>query len=156
MQLYFEDYLLNLKELHNDILKTLEDLSPAALDWSPAPEVNSINVLVVHTMGAQRFLIGEVVAGEPSTRDRDAEFKVRGLDAETLTQRLNQNYEYIHSVLDGLSVDDLASRRDFRGRDTSVAWILDHALKHTATHMGHIQLMRQFWEMYGQTDNKDG
>ena len=152
MQPYFEDYLLNLKELHDDILDTLKDLSPAALDWSPAPDVNSINVLVVHTVGAQRFLIGEVVAGEPPTRDRDAEFKVRGLDAQTLTQHINESFEHIRSVLDGLSMDDLAALRNLRGRETSVAWILDHSLKHTATHMGHIQLMRQVWKMYGQTD----
>ena len=93
MQTYFEDYLLNLKELHDDILNALKDLPPAALDWSPAVDMNSINVLVVHTVGAQRFLIGEAVAGEPSNRDRDAEFKASGLDAEELIQRLNENFE---------------------------------------------------------------
>ncbi len=149
MQSFFSDYLLNLQELYDDILETLKDLPPAALDWSPAPEVNSISVLVVHTVGAQRFLIGESVAGEPADRDRDAEFKVHGLDAEALTQRLNESFEYVRSVLDRLTLDDLACQRNFRGRDTSVAWILGHALKHTATHMGHIQLMRQVWEMYG-------
>ena len=151
MQPYFEDYLLNLQELHNDIINALTDLPPAALDWSPAPDVNSINVLVVHTTGAQRFLIGEAVGGDPANRDREAEFKVQGLDADTLTQRLNESFEYIRSVLDGLTVEDLASVRDFRGRERSVAWILGHALKHTATHMGHIQLMRQVWEMYGKS-----
>ena len=150
MQPYFEDYLLNLKELHNDILNALKDLPPAALDWSPAADVNSINVLVVHTVGAQRFLVGEIVAGEPANRDRDAEFKVRGLDAESLAQRLNESFECISSSLAGLSMDELTAPRNFRGRDTSVAWVLGHAMKHTATHMGHIQLMRQIWEKYGK------
>ena len=149
MQTYFEDYLLNLHELHNDILTALKNLPAAALDWSPAADVNSINVLVVHTVGAQRFLVGEAVAGDPANRDRDAEFKVHGLDAEALAQRLNESFEYIRSALNGLTVDDLASVRDFRGRERSVAWILGHALKHTAIHLGHIQLMRQFWELYG-------
>jgi hypothetical protein len=70
---------------------------------------------------------------------------------ETLTQRIHESFEYIRSVLESLTVDDLASARDFRGRERSVAWIIDHALKHTATHMGHIQLMRQVWEMYGKS-----
>jgi uncharacterized damage-inducible protein DinB len=151
MQPYFEDYLNNLQELHNDILNALKDLPPAALDWSPATDVNSINVLVVHTVGAERFLIGEAVGGNPANRDREAEFKVHGLDVETLTQRIHESFEYIRSVLESLTVDDLASARDFRGRERSVAWIIDHALKHTATHMGHIQLMRQVWEMYGKS-----
>jgi len=150
MESYFEDYLLNLKELHNDILNTLKDLPPAALDWSPAADVNSISVLAIHTVGAQRFLIGEMIAGKPANRDRDAEFKVRGLDAGYLTQRFNESFEYIRSVLDGMSDEDLSARREFRGRDTTVAWILGHALKHTATHLGHIQLMRQVWGMYGK------
>lgn len=149
MQSLFEDYMNNLRELHDDILNTLKDLPPTALDWSPAADINSINALVIHTVGAQRFLIGEAVVGDPANRDREAEFKIHGLDAETLVQRLNESFAYIRSVLDSLTVDDLAARRDFRGRERSVAWILGHALKHTATHMGHIQLMRQFWEMYG-------
>ena len=152
MQPYFEDYLLNLKELHKDILNALNGLPPVALDWSPAPDVNSINVLVVHTVGAQRFLIGEIVAGEPATRDRDAEFQVQGLNAETLTRYLNESFEFIRSTLNNLNLNDLTSQRNFRGRETSVAWVLGHALKHTATHMGHIQLMRQIWELYGEHD----
>ena len=91
MQPFFEAYLLNLRELHNDILNALKDLPSAALDWSPAAEVNSIDVLMVHTVGAQRFLIGEVVGGIPANRDREAEFRVHGLEAETLTQRLNES-----------------------------------------------------------------
>lgn len=150
MQPYFEDYLLNLQELHNDILNALKDLPTTALDWSPAADVNSISVLVVHTVGAQRFLIGEIVAGEPFDRDREAEFKTRGLDAQRLAQHLNESFAYIRSSLDGLTTNDLTVPRDFRGRDTSVAWVLSHALKHTATHLGHIQLMRQVWEMYGE------
>ena len=152
MQPFFEAYLLNLRELHNDILNALKDLPSAALDWSPAAEVNSIDALVIHTVGAQRFLIGEVVGGNPANRDREAEFRVHGLEAESLTQRLNESYEYIHDVLENLTLDDLNASRDFRGCQTTVAWVLGHALKHTATHMGHIQLMRQVWEMYGGHD----
>jgi len=149
MQPFFTAYLLNLKELHNDILAALKDLPPAALDWSPAAEMNSINALVTHTVGAQRFLIGEAIAGDPAHRDREAEFKVHGLDAETLIQRLNDSLDYVSSKLDGLTSDDLDAERGFRGRKSTVAWILQHALKHTGIHLGHIQLMRQMWELYG-------
>jgi len=151
MEPFFEDYLLNLQELHNDISSTLKDLPPAALDWSPAGDVNSLNVLVVHNVGSLRYWIGEILCGDPANRDRDSEFKSRGLDADTLKQRLNDNLDYVRSVLERLSVEDLAARRS-RGPnqpDTTVAWILGHALKHTATHLGHIQLMRQVWELYG-------
>jgi uncharacterized damage-inducible protein DinB len=151
MQPYFEDYLQNMQELHNDILNTLKGLPPAALDWSPAAEMNSINVLVTHTLGAQRFWIGEALGGDPANRNREAEFKVQGLETDELVQRLNNSFEYIRATLESLTVDDLAGVRETSGRERSVAWILGHALKHTATHMGHIQLMRQLWEMYSET-----
>jgi len=154
MESYFEDYLWNLKELHKDILDAIKDLPPAALDWSPAAEMNSISALVVHTVGAQRFLIGEVVADEPADRDREAEFKVHGVDAGELAQRLNDSFEYIRSALEGLPADELAKMRGFRGRERSVAWITGHTLKHTATHMGQIQLMRQLWKIYGEVEKK--
>ena len=154
MQPYFEDYLLIIQELYDDILNTLKDLPPVALDWSPAADMNSINVLVTHTVGAQRFLIGEAVAGDPANRDREAEFKVHGLEKDILVQRLTDSLAYLRSALEGFTIVDLASMRDFRGRQRSVAWILSHALKHTAAHMGHIQLMRQLWELYGQAESK--
>ena len=153
MQSYFEDYLSNLNDLHNDMLDAMKDLPPAALDWSPAADINSINVLVVHTTGAERFWIGEVLGGDLAHRDRDAEFKVHGLEKAMLVQRLNDSLAYVRSTLENLTVDDLAALRTRPDRDRSVAWILGHVLKHTATHSGHIQLMRQLWELYG---NKNG
>lgn len=153
MQAFFEDYMQNLKELHNDILAALKDLPSAALDWSPAVDMNSISVLVVHTVGAQRFLIGEVVGGEPANRDREAEFRVHELDVDNLMHRLDESFEYIGSVLGKLSEDVLLSPRNLRGRERTVAWVLDHALKHTALHLGQIQITRQIWEIYGRTTN---
>ncbi len=44
-------------------------------------EMNSLSVLVHHTTGAERYWAGDVVNGEPSFRDREAEFRVKGLDA---------------------------------------------------------------------------
>jgi uncharacterized damage-inducible protein DinB len=151
MQPFFEDYLLNLKELHDEILNVLKDLPPEALDWSPAADMNSINVLVTHTVGSQRYWIGEVIAGDPANRDREAEFKVHGLDKDTLVRRLIDSLAYVRTMLEGLSLDNLASLRDLPRGERSVSWVLGHALKHTATHVGHVQLMRQLWEMYGKT-----
>ena len=152
MQPFFEDYLQNLQDLHTDILNAFKDLAVAALDWSPTTDINSINVLVVHTVGAERFWIGEVVGGDPANRDREAEFQVHGLETETLVQRLNEGFAYIHSTLENLTIDDLNALRSLPKRERSVSWILGHVLKHTATHLGHIQLMRQVWELYGKHD----
>jgi hypothetical protein len=147
MQPFYEDYLNNLYELHSDIEKALEGLTPAALDWVPQPGMNSIGVMVFHLTSAERFLIGDMIAGDNSNRDRDAEFKVQGLGMSALVKRLTDNRAYIFGVLAGLTLADLEARRMFRNqREVTVGWVLGHALKHTATHLGQIQLTRELWD----------
>ena len=147
MQTYFEHYLNNLQELHNDMQSALENLPPAALDWSPGTGMNSINVMVVHTVGAERYLAGEFIAREPSNRDRDAEFKAQGLDAAELKKRLSDSLGYVRGIMEKLTLADLESPRMFRNqREVTMGWVLGHLLKHTATHLGQIQLTRQLWE----------
>ena len=145
MQTFYEDYLKNLQELHSDIEKALDGLTPEALDWSPKEGVNSITVLIVHLTGSQRFLFGEVIGGQDIQRDREAEFRAKGLSAEELAKRLNDNLTYISDILEPLTLTDLEAKRTFRTREVTLGWVLGHALKHTATHLGHIHMMRDMW-----------
>jgi len=149
MHPFYADWLNNLQELHRDIEKALDGLPQAALDWSPKPGVNPITILVVHLTGAERFWIGEVVGNDPAKRDREAEFRAQGLTVETLRQRLSDSRVYLAGVLDGLAFDELEAKRTARGREVTVGWALGHVLKHTATHLGHIQVMRDLWEQFG-------
>lgn len=148
MQTFYSDYLDNLQELHEDIAKTIEGLSPEALDWSPRSGVNSITALIVHLTGSQRFLFGEVIAGQDIKRDRDAEFRAKGLTLEELNKLLEENLIYISEIMEPLTLADLESKRMFRTRETTLGWVIGHALKHTASHLGHIQVMRDLWEEF--------
>lgn len=148
MQTFYADLLNNLQELHDDVAKTIEGLSPEALDWSPKAGVNSITVLIVHLTGSQRFLFGEVIGGQDIHRDRDAEFLAKGLSPDELKQRLGDNLTYIADVMESLTLADLERKCMFRTREVTVGWVIGHALKHTATHLGHIQVMRDLWEQF--------
>ena len=151
MQPLFESYLDRLQELHDDILQAISRLPQAALDWVPGPGMNSLSVLVVHVTGAERYWVGDVVARDPSDRDRAVEFRVQGLDAATLEKRLGDTLDHTRGVLEELTLQDLetvrVSPRD--GREFTVAWALAHALEHTAVHAGHAQITRQLWEQKG-------
>ena len=151
MQSFFTNYLDLLQDCHNGILEALEGLSPAALDWIPGTEMNSISVLVFHLTGAERFWIGDIAAQDPKERDRDAEFRVQGVGMDVLKKRVTDNLEYARTVLDKLSIQDLeASRvRPSDGREFTVAWALLHALEHATSHLGQIQITRQLWEQKG-------
>ena len=149
MERFAQDFLTVLITLHTDIEHAIADLPVEALDWVPGPEMNSIAVLVVHTLGAERWLLGDVLAGEPSNRDRDAEFRTSGLDAAALTERLAQATAYACHALEPLLCTDLDAPRVHPrdGREITVAWTLAHALDHTGQHLGHIQITRQFWAL---------
>ncbi|HXD08620.1 MAG TPA: DinB family protein [Anaerolineales bacterium] len=153
MQTFFTDYLNLLQDCHNDILDALEGLPPAALDWTPGQDMNSISVLIFHLTGAQRFWIGDVAAQDPSDRDRDAEFRVHDVKMDVLKERLANNLAYARNTLDKFTIQDLettrVSARD--GREFTVAWALLHALEHATNHLGQIQLNRQLWEQSSKT-----
>lgn len=146
METFFADWLDNVQELHNDIEAALESLPPEALDWSPKPGINSITVLIVHLTGSQRFLFGEVIGGQDIHRDRDAEFRAKGMTATELGQRLKDNIVYLSGELERFTLADLDRKCMFRAREVTVGWAMGHSLKHTASHLGHIQMMKDMWE----------
>jgi diamine N-acetyltransferase len=150
VQPFYADLLERLQELHRDMGTALAGLTQDALDWVPGKDMNSLAVLAVHTAGAERYWIGDVVGQRPSGRDREAEFRAQGLDAAALRQRLAEAEACAREMLGELVLADLeverTSPRD--GRPCTVGWALTHALEHTGTHLGHMQLMRQLWDRY--------
>ena len=65
-------YYDRLQTLHQGISEAIADLPQEALDWEPAPSMNSVTVLVVHLTGAERYWIGDVAGQDPSGRIRSA------------------------------------------------------------------------------------
>jgi uncharacterized damage-inducible protein DinB len=148
METFYQDCLNRFQELHARIEQAIEGLAPEALDWAPGPRFNSFCVLVVHLTGAERYWIGDVIAGDPSGRDRASEFEARGLDGEALQKRLRDTLGYVRSALEELQVEDLERLRisPRNGQEFTVGWALAHTLEHTAIHLGHIQLTRKVWD----------
>ena len=155
MQTFFKDYLNLLQDCHNGILQAIEGLPSEALDWVPGEDMNSISVLVFHTTGSVRFWIGDIAAQDPSNRDRDAEFRVRGVGVDISEKRLADNLEYASGVLEKMSLQDLERTRvrPSDGREFTVAWALLHALEHATSHLGQIQITRQLWEQMEESNS---
>ncbi len=140
-------YLDRLDALHTDIIQALDGLPPAALDWSPAPDVNCIAVLVMHIAGSERFWIGEKAGAMPANRDRASEFRARSDSATALRQVLDESLAQAHAVLAALDPADLtrSTGTHHDGKPIDVAWALWHELEHVAMHVGHIQITRSWW-----------
>jgi uncharacterized damage-inducible protein DinB len=148
MTTFYNEFIDRLSELHSDIGKSLEGLSSEALDWVPGPEMNSVAVLISHLTGAERYWVG-VAANKPPERDREAEFRTKGLSVEDLRGMLASAEDFARKSLAGLSLNDLeAIRRSPRNDKTfSTGWCLAHAIEHSALHTGHIQITRQLWDL---------
>ena len=142
-----------LETLHSGIKQAIDGLPQEALDWVPGSEINSLCVLVIHTAGAERYWIGDVIGGDLSDRVREEEFLAKGINAQELNDRLDEALSHSQSVLEALNLDDLEATRT-SPRDSheyTVAWSLAHALEHTALHLGHIQIIKQLWDQKGVT-----
>jgi uncharacterized damage-inducible protein DinB len=148
MTIFFDDLLNRFTELHSDIGKAVDGLPTEALDWIPGKEMNSMAVLVVHMTGAERYWIGGALNELPE-RDREAEFRVRGLGASELKGYLMEADDYARQALARLSLADLEAVRQSprKAGPVTAGWCLMHALAHTGLHTGQIQLTRQLWFM---------
>jgi uncharacterized damage-inducible protein DinB len=149
MQPFFQDYLHRLTDLHQDILNAIQGLPVEALDWTPIQrsntEMNSINVMVTHICGSERYWIGEIACGDDSKRVRAEEFKVSGLNAAELSSQIIAATKYAEEALQNLSINDLSHVKSHTrdGMPVTVGWALLHALEHAAVHLGHIQITQQ-------------
>jgi uncharacterized damage-inducible protein DinB len=145
------DYFDILTALHNGLKQAIAGLPTAALDWVPGPEMNSISVLVVHTAGAERYWIGHVAGGQDTERDRPAEFRTEGLDEAALVAHLDRSLAESERILGQFTLEDLGAlcQSAMHKRECTAMWALLHALEHTATHLGHIQVTRQLREERG-------
>lgn len=150
MEIIMAEVIERLEALHRAIEKAIDGLPDEALDWQPGAEMNSLGVLLAHTMGAQRYWIGDVAGGDDSGRDRESEFRSKGVDATELIERSRAILAHSRSVLTRLSPADLPIMREasLSGRRVTAAWAILHALEHTALHTGHIEITRQLWDAH--------
>lgn len=144
-----QHYLAMIEDLRGQVRDLVADLPSEALNWRPLENsddhaTNSLAVLTAHVAGAEHFWVAEVIAGYPSTRDRDAEF-VLTADSAELLKRLDAVGAETRSVLSALSATDLDDSRETRGRTVPVRWAILHVIDHTALHLGHMQLTYQLW-----------
>ena len=144
MHALFAAYLEKTRGLHAEFAKTLDGLTPAQLDWSPAPTANSLAVLATHVAGAERYWLVDVLNKGESARVRDAEFRTIGVEAAALQEHLAAALAAVEESVSRLTLDDLERvlYSPQHKRENTVAFALVHVLDHSATHLGHAQAVR--------------
>jgi len=145
-----DSYLQQIEDLRGQVRGLIADLPAGVLNWRPIEGVdehaiNSLAVLAAHVAGAEHFWIAEVIGGRPTTRDRDAEFKLEVTDASELIRRFDAVQAETREVFSALTAADLDGTREARGKTVAVRWDILHVIDHTALHLGHMQITYQLW-----------
>lgn len=130
------------KVVHDDLRKEVRGMDSESLNWKPAPETNSIAVLVVHTLGSEAEVY-RIVANVPSDRDRLAEFQVAENEADLLA-KLDEADALIDELAPQITAADMVASRPRRTNppETGLHWLVT-SYGHAREHLAHIQLTKQ-------------
>ena len=119
-------------------------------EWRPAlglEDINTFYALMTHLVSAGEYWILHAAAGQPTDRNRPAEFRATG-ERMALIERADRWMTDTRAFLETLNEDDLTRMFERGGSDPirwTVAECIMHAVEHTAVHVGHLQLQRQIW-----------
>ena len=137
-------------DLVERILAAADGLSAEQLDSAPWDDSSSLFVLATHAISATEWNIVEVLAEQPLERSRQAEFDSRAASVDDpqalLAERWAGAKAAIESALEGLSDDAWSGPHYhmFMDRQLSGYELIARALAHTAEHVGHAEMTRQW------------
>jgi uncharacterized damage-inducible protein DinB len=103
------------------------------------PGGNSVGNLILHLCGNVSQWIGHGVAGEPESRDRDAEFAASGgMNPEDLAQMLNESISEATAQIVHAPDETLNQIVEIQGYRVTKQEAILHVLTHFAEHTGQI------------------
>lgn len=114
------------------------------------PESNTLFALATHLVGSGEYWTLGRVGKREIPRERSAEFYATGY-VEDLLNRYERWIQDIHALLDTFPderldepVEPMVSHSAIKSTTYNIRECLFHAVEHSALHLGHIQLTRQF------------
>jgi len=158
-------FLWQMDEQRRALIRDTRGLSAKALEWQPAPGMNSIGMLLAHIAYAENHLAQVGLEGKP-TSDTKAAIGISeedegmplaegappspalaGRDLAWFDDVLERARAYTRSVAVTLAENDLArevrrKRPDGSERVFNVGWVFYHMIEHEAGHHGQINLLR--------------
>src|ERR1043166_4255811 len=123
--------------------RAIAQLPDEALDIVPAPDGNSVSMIVRHVSGnlVSRFTDFLTTDGEKPDRDRDREFEVRSYTRREVNDLWSAGWTVLERQLAALNDDDLGALVTIRRQPLSVHAALARSLAHVAYHVGQLVLL---------------
>lgn len=144
-------YATKLTDLLEALVDAIEGLDDAQLNWRPAvPDANSSYVIASHILGNLEAWALGIACGQAVERDRAAEFRAAGRNAEPLVAQARELSRRIDEALSALAASELDVVREpsaaLRGVGTPEPLTVREALmvtfEHGTKHLGHLDITR--------------
>jgi uncharacterized damage-inducible protein DinB len=143
-----------LERIARDAMAQFQDIAPRDFNRKlNLPESNTLCALATHLVAAGEFWVLVLAGKREIARDRQAEFSATGL-AQELLPRYERWIQGMHEVLDAFPDERLselvllpasyALTTPSRRQRSDIRDALLHAVEHSALHLGHLQVTRQF------------
>lgn len=143
----FSGVLDSLRQIFRAIKTTgdgaLTQLSLEEMQRVPAPEMNSIAIIIKHLHGnmLSRWTDFLTSDGEKPGRDRDAEFEASATTREEILRQWEEGWACTLKALDELTPGDLVRTVTIRGQPHSVIEAAHRQLQHYSYHIGQIVML---------------
>jgi hypothetical protein len=132
--------------VHRQLRELIDGMDTEALNWAPGPEMNSLAVLVTHTVASELDTL-TFVRDVPNDRDRDAEFRIKTPDVTDLMATLDRGDANLAEHGSAITASQLNADRERPGRDPQVGlhWLINNC-GHAREHLGHAQMTKLLWD----------
>jgi hypothetical protein len=112
----------------------------------PAPNINSVAIIIRHLAGNLRSRWTDWLAtdGEKPDRNRDGEFIDDGEPRAALMRRFEDGWVLVFKALEALTPADLSRTITIRAEPHSVPLAIERQLAHVAYHAGQIMLIARW------------
>jgi hypothetical protein len=136
-----------------ELREAVASMPDNGLDWTPMPGLNSVNVLVEHSLTATDHLFAAAAGLDPDREEylsgtRAESFKTRGLLKDRLLADIDGALDAYHLTLASASDESLAATMSWAfpdGAPPTGAELLVHAVGHLREHSGQVQMTRDLW-----------
>ncbi|MEO7020699.1 MAG: DinB family protein [Ktedonobacteraceae bacterium] len=151
-----------LERIARDAMAQLENITPDDLNHTLAlPESNTLFALATHLVSSGEYWTLVRVGKREIARDRSADFYAAGC-VDDLLARYKRWIQSVHELLDTFPderlnepIEPMVSHSAIKSSTYNIREALLHAVEHSALHLGHIQLTRQFLGYAPPADWKD-
>jgi uncharacterized damage-inducible protein DinB len=138
-------------EVRSGLLRAVDLLTDAQLDFTPRPELRTVRQVLVHIAEAEEGWFRYVVEQKTKSWDEAKIKKASYPTVASLKRLLTDVHDRTDALLKTLPVEELDGLRQnpWGGSPVSVRWIIWHVLEHEIHHRGELFLMLGLMGMQG-------